>query len=301
MLRNSFAHRSAHCGPDVLRAQLHAGEPSPEPTSRRRWPEVEDEGRCRSIWARVGEQQWRGRRPSIFARGVEATEALQKCQNARKGPESKGFSAFSTDPPLTTPGAQNYLSKLDSKRSATMNWAGRNEADIQAAQPQAGEQARVPGPDEDGRRSQDAQPPSQARPFAAGRSDRRQVGSAGRVRAEAFPRSARIRLGSEIRALLERGKRERTKHLDVFFAASPVLFSRLGVIVPKHGHEIVERNRVKRRLREIGRRRGLRVLDAEAGPTDLLLRARPGAYGVKHSVLEEELMTAVEAWCCRRL
>ena len=53
--------------------------------------------------------------------------------------------------------------------------------------------------------------------------------------------------------LLERGKRKRTTHLDVFFAPSPATFSRLGLIVPKHGRKIVERNLLKRRLREIGR------------------------------------------------
>lgn len=182
-----------------------------------------------------------------------------------------------------------------------MNRAGRNEADIQAAQPQAGEQARVPGPDEDGGWAQDAQPASEARPDSAGRQDRRQVGTADAIRAEALPRGARIRLGSEIRELLERGKRKRTRHLDVFFSASPASHSRLGLIVPKHGHKIVERNLVKRRLREIGRRWALPALTEGSRPADLLVRAKKGAYEVEFSVLEAEVMTAVEAWCSGEL
>jgi len=238
---------------------------------------------------------------SILARGVEATEAFRKCQNARKGPESKGFWSFSTGRALTISGAASYLFKLVSKRSTTMNRAGRNEADIQAAQPQAGEQARVPGPDENGGWAQDAQPAPETRPHSAGRQGRRQVGTADSNRAEALPRGARIRLGSEIRELLERGKRKRTRHLDVFFSASPVSHSRLGLIVPKHGHSIVERNLVKRRLREIGRRRALPALTGGSRPADLLVRARRDAYGVEYSVLEVEVMTAVEAWCCGEL
>ena len=116
-----------------------------------------------------------------------------------------------------------------------MNRAGRNEADIQAAQPQAGEQARVPRPHEDGRRPQDAEPSPQARSHSSGREDRREVDRTISARGEGLPREARIRLGSEIRGLLERGERKRTKNVDVFFAASPASHSRLGLIVPKHG------------------------------------------------------------------
>ena len=178
-----------------------------------------------------------------------------------------------------------------------MNWAGRNEADIQAAQPQAGEQARVPRPHEDGRRSQDAESPSEARTVAAGRQDRRQVGPADSGRVEALPRGARIRLGSDIRELLKRGKRKRTRHLDVFFAPSPVSHSRLGLIVPKHGHGIVDRNKLKRRLREICRRQTLPELDAAGVSVDVLVRARRSAYTAGFEALALEVRGAVEELC----
>ena len=180
-----------------------------------------------------------------------------------------------------------------------MNRAGRNEADIQAAQPQAGEQARVPRPHEDGRRPQDAEPSPQARSDSAGREDRREIDRTISARDEGLPRDARIRLGSEIRELLERGERKRTKNVDVFFAASPASRSRLGLIVPKHGHRIVDRNLVKRRLREIGRRAALPMLEEAGADLDLLLRARRTAYGVDYSQLENEVTTVVEALCSR--
>lgn len=178
-----------------------------------------------------------------------------------------------------------------------MTWAGSNEADIQAAQSQEEEQARVPGAHEDEGRSQDAQPPSQTRSVAARRQDRREVDGPAEGRGERLPREARIRLGSEIRALLERGKRKRTEHVDVFLAASPASRSRLGVIVPKHGRTIVQRNLLKRRLREIGRRRILPGLDAAATPCDVLVRARRRAYDADFTRLEAEVREAVEELC----
>ncbi|MDA0311350.1 MAG: ribonuclease P protein component [Gemmatimonadetes bacterium] len=112
-----------------------------------------------------------------------------------------------------------------------------------------------------------------------------------------MPRSIRIRHSTEIKALLERGKRKRTRNLDVFFTPSPASLSRLGVIVPKHGSEIVERNRLKRRLREIGRRSVLPSLDVGGRGGDLLIRARKQAYEVGFSELLLEVTEAVEALC----
>jgi ribonuclease P protein component len=94
--------------------------------------------------------------------------------------------------------------------------------------------------------------------------------------------------------LLERGKRRRTKHLDVFFAPSPASRSRFGAIVPKHGHRIVDRNLVKRRLREIGRRDVLPRLDAADAWTDVLVRARRSAYAARYEDLKRELAEALE-------
>lgn len=85
----------------------------------------------------------------------------------------------------------------------------------------------------------------------------------------------------------------------MFVASSPGAFPRLGVVVPKHRHGSVERNLVKRRLREIGRRTILpRLREAEL-PLDLLLRARAEAYGADWEELRAELLTLTEALCSR--
>lgn len=85
--------------------------------------------------------------------------------------------------------------------------------------------------------------------------------------------------------------------MEVFLAPSPVSFSRLGLIVPKHRRKIVERNRVKRWLREIGRRRVLPWLSSNGLVVDVLIRARPEAYRAEFDALAQEVMEAVEVLC----
>ena len=112
-----------------------------------------------------------------------------------------------------------------------------------------------------------------------------------------LPRSARIRGTSEIRALFRRGKRRKTDHLDVFFTASPVSRPRWGMVVPKHKHTIVERNRLRRRLRHIGRTRVLPRLWRADAPLDFMVRARGEAYGASYDTLEAELTEVTEELC----
>jgi ribonuclease P protein component len=56
-------------------------------------------------------------------------------------------------------------------------------------------------------------------------------------------------------------------------------------VVPRFGHTAVDRNKLKRRLREIVRIQLLPVLPA----VDLLIRSRPGAYGASVAILATEL------------
>jgi ribonuclease P protein component len=59
----------------------------------------------------------------------------------------------------------------------------------------------------------------------------------------------------------------------------------VGLIVPRHGQSAVNRNRLKRRLREIIRHD---VLPAERG-LDIVIRAAPGAYAVPFADLRVEM------------
>ena len=114
-----------------------------------------------------------------------------------------------------------------------------------------------------------------------------------------LPRESRIARSAEIRLLFQRGKRRKTRHLDAFVSPSPAAFPRLGVVVPKHKHTIVERNLVRRRLREIARTVVLPALRNSGAALDVLVRARPDAYAAPFDQLRDELATLVEELCSR--
>ena len=198
---------------------------------------------------------------------------------------------------LTGSDTVSYLTRLISERTKPMGWINHNDADLQTPESQAREQARVPGAHEDEGWSQGVEPSAEKRSDPPGRHDRSEVAAVSPQREERLPRSARIRHSTEIRALLERGKRKRTTNVDVFFMPSPASRSRLGLIVPKHGRKIVERNKLKRRLCEIGRREVLPELDASCRGGDLLIRARRAAYDAEFGQLRFDVHEAVEALC----
>jgi ribonuclease P protein component len=111
---------------------------------------------------------------------------------------------------------------------------------------------------------------------------------------QSLPRVRRLTRGSDIRAVFKRGKRSGTAHLDVFDSPSPLSFLRVGVVVPRYGHTAVDRNRVKRRLREALRRELLPRLLAVDTKLDLIVRARREAYGAEYRELRDELMKLAE-------
>jgi ribonuclease P protein component len=109
-----------------------------------------------------------------------------------------------------------------------------------------------------------------------------------------LPSPSRITGARDIRALLGRGRRRKTSHLDVFFLSSGAGVPRIGFIVPKHGQRAVDRNRVKRRLREVARRELLPRLKKAGRSWDVLIRARRGAYRASYRQLRRELMDVCE-------
>ena len=81
------------------------------------------------------------------------------------------------------------------------------------------------------------------------------------------------------------GRRLRSKKLDICWLPNEVGHSRLGLVVPRYGCTAVARNKLKRRLREIARRRLL----PRMASFDLVLRPRPTAYRAVFSDLSLEL------------
>ena len=70
---------------------------------------------------------------------------------------------------------------------------------------------------------------------------------------------------------------------------------RVGVIVAKHRHTIVERNRLRRRLRELVRVR----LIPQSSAMDVVIRSLPAAYDATMAVLTieiEEIRRKLNNW-----
>lgn len=86
--------------------------------------------------------------------------------------------------------------------------------------------------------------------------------------------------------MLREGKRIRSEHLELRVIASLLHHPRVGFIVPKHGRSIVERNQLKRRLREIVRVNVLQRMPS----VDMIVRARPEAYSATFASLERDLI-----------
>ena len=89
---------------------------------------------------------------------------------------------------------------------------------------------------------------------------------------------------------MREGKRTRTRLVDVRVVASPLAHPRVGIVVPKRGRTTTDRNRLKRRLREVVRLRILPTLNS----VDVVVQARPDAYGVTFLELHKHLVSAVE-------
>lgn len=112
-----------------------------------------------------------------------------------------------------------------------------------------------------------------------------------------MPPASRITRTREIRALLRRGRKRKTSHLDVFFLSSRGPGARIGLVVPKYQRSAVARNLIKRRLRELSRREVLPRLRQSSLSLDLLIRVRREAYDATYRELRMELLKVTEELC----
>ncbi len=86
----------------------------------------------------------------------------------------------------------------------------------------------------------------------------------------------------------------RVEYLDVRAMATTRGAPRVGFVVPKYKHSSVDRNRLKRRLRELVRTRLLPILRTGRGEgqimgLDVVVRALPSAYRVEWPALAFEI------------
>ena len=78
-------------------------------------------------------------------------------------------------------------------------------------------------------------------------------------------------------------------HLDARVLASPLGFPRVGIVVPRHQHSAVDRNVLKRRLRELVRVNLLPAL-RDRPALDVAIRARREAYAAPMNSLRTDVL-----------
>lgn len=85
--------------------------------------------------------------------------------------------------------------------------------------------------------------------------------------------------------MAKQGKRLRTNLFEVRILASPLVHPRVGFVIPKHNQSNVQRNTLKRKLREIVRVEILTVLP----PVDVVIKSRPDAYRADFKAIASDL------------
>ncbi len=93
---------------------------------------------------------------------------------------------------------------------------------------------------------------------------------------------------SDLQAVIRSGCRYRTPRIHISWRPNKLGHPRLGIVVPRYGKRAIDRNRVRRRVREISRRR---ILPSVHG-IDLVVRSRPEAYNATFG----ELMVDLDRW-----
>jgi ribonuclease P protein component len=112
----------------------------------------------------------------------------------------------------------------------------------------------------------------------------------GRTRGQRFPRSRRLTSRRQYRKIYSTGRRAGASSLTLFGLPNDLDHSRVGLTVSRKVGGAVVRNRVKRKLREIFRRR----CQALAPSLDLVVHARPEIARRDAKQLERELLTCID-------
>ena len=112
-----------------------------------------------------------------------------------------------------------------------------------------------------------------------------------------FPRAARLLKHSDFERVYKQGRRHFSSHMTVFYlrqaeGALPKRSVRVGFTVGRVLGGAVERNRIKRRLREAVRQR--RALLADAGAVDVVINPKKAVLTVEFSMVLEEVGRALE-------
>jgi ribonuclease P protein component len=105
-----------------------------------------------------------------------------------------------------------------------------------------------------------------------------------------FPRAARLLKHSDFERVYKQGRRHFSSHMTVFYLRQAEGGARVGITVGRALGGAVERNRIKRRLREAVRLRR----SALKGPVDVVINPKKSVPTVDFPVVLEEISRAFE-------
>ena len=107
-----------------------------------------------------------------------------------------------------------------------------------------------------------------------------------------FPRAARLLKHSDFDRVYKQGRRHFSSHMTVFYLRQAEGGARIGFTVGRALGGAVERNRIKRRLREAVRQR--RSVLQGAGAVDVVINPKKSVLTLEFSVLLEEVGRALD-------
>jgi ribonuclease P protein component len=108
-----------------------------------------------------------------------------------------------------------------------------------------------------------------------------------------FGPGARLRSRREFTAVQEKGRRVATRHLTLLAMPNTLGRDRLGIIASRRLGGAVARNRAKRRLREIFRRREERSPEASGRALDLVAIPRRELNAAPFAMIQSEFLAAL--------
>ena len=106
-----------------------------------------------------------------------------------------------------------------------------------------------------------------------------------------FPKELKIRTNSEYEEIFGKSKRLSTDHFNILFAPNSLGYPRMGLVVAKKAVPgAVERNRIKRVLREV-----FRLNKPLFGSMDVVFVAKKGSERLDYSLAKKEIEEIVRS------
>src|SRR5262245_54794075 len=167
----------------------------------------------------------------------------------------------------------------------------RNEKNVSTKQCAQKTHARISYTHEHDRRTRGTQPASRQRPKTLNRPDSAETGTSlvSQGRPFSFPKSARLLARKEFLFLQSRGKRRHCPHFVLLLAPAKGGRSHLGITVTRRFGNAVQRNRMKRLLREFFRMNKEKITPEQ----DVLIIPRAGSDELTFDQVTEELGKAL--------